>query len=219
MLSLLEENDNLVSLKLNYARPSERNVGKLEETLAANKTLKSFEFWYETPFIPALSRIVQGTDCSLEHLGLENIYHGDLSVLLQALQTNTTLTSLYFQFGFTPATRDTWELIYALIRQNKYLTVLKIRIACKDQQFCLDDLASAMAKDTNLTDVKMVETGGNDDAKIDFVCRLFTRRNLIRQMVERQQISAVLWPVIMESMTANPSAMFLAMQYAPWVTC
>lgn len=78
----------------------------------------------------------------------------------------------------------------------------------------IDDFAMALEANTSLTRVEVKYSRDKDFAKsLQFVCRIYTRRNQIRQMVQRDELPQVLWPQVLQSLASTPSAIFLTMAY------
>eukprot|EP00977_Amphora_coffeiformis_P022413 scaffold10860_cov182-Amphora_coffeaeformis.AAC.30 len=70
---------------------------------------------------------------------------------------------------------------------------------------------------SRLTVIK-IRHNGRMQPRLDFVCRLFSRRNQIKQRIQQNEIKTSLWPMVLESLLPSPSALFLAMRYVLWAT-
>ena len=81
----------------------------------------------------------------------------------------------------------------------------------------VDDFAVALAGNHTLTDI-CINSGGPNQAKFDYVCRLFGKRNQIEQRVKRNEIDNVAWPWLLDSLRLNPTAIYMVLPYIPFPT-
>lgn len=225
-LERLENNSSVTSVCL---RPPEIDAGlfyPLRRTLQSSQTLKKLQLRFHPRLVPVLMNLMENNTCtSLEHLCLDQVEPDAaiffrLPALLKSLLHNTTLQGLALNLNsHSPLVFEKlWESLLQLIRQNSHLRKLVLRsLSDKDDETPIntDELALALNENSTLTTVQIL-LGGRPRPPINFVCRLYNRRNRIQKMVRDKQISDALWPQVLESLVPNPSAIFLTMRYIPW---
>lgn len=142
--------------------------------------------------------------------------------------------------GFT---NEAWEMILSLIPH--FTTLETFEVVCTDVGYssvrcdfgsdsfadpyeepsdysAADDLAVALAKNSSLKAIDFSSKYKKGEGVycgeyevVNFVCRLYSRRNRIKQMMQQGQMFPQLWPLVLESMIPDPSAVFLASKLIP----
>ena len=238
VLQLLEKNNTVTNVCLlrdlqsitdeNTSAISNATASQLNETLKRNTCLKRLRLNGDPVVLRLLALFMKSNKLSsLEHVCLDTL--GDVSVsdhnmdglpiFLWSLKTNTTLSSLKLQYAYREdlITRQTWKLLLQVVRENVHIKKIFLNFPDPDDEapIYVDEFASALCDNQSLTAVEVLHNG-RTQPMFDFCCRLFERRNRIREMVERKQVSDALWPHILRSLAFNPSAVFMTARYIPW---
>lgn len=224
MVQYLERNASIAHVSIPAHQQGATLHYQLKRTLQRNKTLKNLQIKFHPHLISVLAPLMKSNTCSLEYLCLDELGPGrpqlaGLPDFLRSLFRNTTLRGLRLNFECRASlvTLKFWDTFLELIRHNTHLKelVLSLSYDSDDTPINADDLAIALNVNTTLTSVQVLHNG-RPRPLLDFCCRLYTRRNRIQQMVKEKLVRDSLWPVVLEALTPNPSALFLTMRYLPW---
>ena len=227
LLQLLENNNTIERVQIKwdlretYHHLSEATVFQLRRTLKTNRSIKKLCLYHHPKALPVLVEVMENNCGSLEHICLEQVTmncsgNADFTHLLRSLRNNTPLRGMTLQYTnhrrLIP--HESWKLLMEAIRYNSHLKVLNLCFSALGDASSvnIDELGDALTHNFNLTTVK-IRHNGRTQPQLDFISRLFCRRNLIMQGTQQKEFPTTLWPKVLESLSPSPSELFLAMKY------
>ena len=199
----------------------------------SNKTLTSLTFHASQADLEVLAQVLGSNSTCLKHLCLESIHHENASNVLYSLRFNTSLSSLKLKYNMCAFPDSTWEAL--LLNMPHLITLERLEAVIPVESFgtsngenlaavwarkpnlmnkardTVDNLAVALAENSSLVSTKIIvqQVGTQQrcdmDYLLNFVCRLYSRRNCVRRMIAQGHMTPELWPAVLESLRPNPS--------------
>lgn len=190
-------------------------------TLASNTALQSLVLsgtdQDNSGALDVLADALGSNQCCLQDLVLNDL-RNDLGLLWEALPKNTKLSNLTLGFSYHGFAAQAWKSIVAMMVKLVHIKSLNIDVASSgiaNKGLDLDNFAMAFETNPHLLSVRVLR-GGDCQPKFDVVGRLYGRRNAIKRMVHQGKMPLSLWPCVLESLTPNPSAIFLVAKHIPF---
>lgn len=166
----------------------------------------------------------------LARLRVENIQSIDALQILRVASQSENLRKLEFQ-GATSALVEVSAWVDALRTFDEStsspLRELLLDFDCRyngvtfdENSFDVDEWAAFLENNNAHLTKLCVRFHPQVDTKLDFICRLFARRNQMKRLMEQEIFSntPALWVPFLESMGTNPSSLFLVAKDVPWPT-
>ena len=211
LLGLIENNKNLTRLSYSSEEAvSEATKAQLRNTLRTKKNLKALQMTCDPGLVSVFADALQSDCCALESLYLED--HDVAPPILQALRNNSTLSTVSLDASFSS---ESWNLLKEMIHNNVHLKTLGIWCTGGPDSVNVDGLAAALNQNFTLTKIRLSNCGPVQ-AKVAFVCDLFSRRNRVKHMSMCGELTAETWPFMLHSLGSNASVLYLALSYFPF---
>ena len=230
ILRLIETNATVEHLEIkkhcSRGRPvgdstSEDTLAQLRNTLKNNKTLSSLSFYIDANIVPVFASVLKSNDCSLTSLSLEIDLNGSsglipagVAELFEVLRDNTTLHSFSLDYNKKRLPAPTWEAMVCAVPVF-HLRELKVRSYSTwtpiDQ---IERMAEAFNQNTTLTTIEYAHWDtASESTMLEYICRLFSKRNRINAMGKMLEITPSILPWLFQSISSDPSALFLATEH------
>ena len=231
-LRLMATNETIEDLEIRKCiragRPafasSRQSLCLLRKMLRNNKTLSRLAFHIDDYTVPTIAHALKNNECSLTSLSLKTdlnasnyVFPPGVAELFDALRSYKKLQSLSLDYDkqrLPPPTFDALVCAIPILR----LTELKIR--CYWHGIPVDDIdqmAKAFNQNTTLMNIEYVNRDTESEINmLDYVARFFRKRNRINAMAQQHQITPGILPYILQSVSSDYSALFLATEHVNW---
>eukprot|EP00977_Amphora_coffeiformis_P003342 scaffold620_cov169-Amphora_coffeaeformis.AAC.12 len=233
ILRLMETNESIEHLEIKKRSNTGRTVGdstsedtvaQLRNTLRNNKTLSSLSFYIDADVVPVFASVLRSNDCVITSLSLgidrnasNRLIPTNVAELFYVLRDNTTLHSLSLDYDKKRLPSPTWD---AMVRAVPVFQLRELKIRCYSSFMPLDQteqLAEAFNQNTTLTTIEHVNWDTDSDiTMLKYISRLFSKRNRINAMSKKHQITPSILPLVLQSISSDPSALFLASEHVTW---